>query len=364
MLPQEPYKRFAVITLYIAVGLAVVYIVFTHLWSALFPFLIAYIFAECFRPVVRYSERNARFPKRSFVLFVVLLATGSIIMLFVALARRLFLEISDFASAANSIVTRIRLDDGYAAETIEKINSIIPFVDLRERLWEMRENLDEELWSIVVSFVESVLGNILSFIGNMAAFFPNLLLTLAVIVIATYYFAIDRVKVNCFFLSLFPKKARPMLKNTKDILANTVGKFLRAYAFLFFITFTELLIAFMLIGVDFSFILALLTALIDVLPVLGTGTILVPWSIASIVLGSYGRGIAILVTYVIITVVRQIIEPKIVGKFIGIPPLATLASMYIGLKLLGIVGLFLFPILSIVLKRILEERKILSEKQH
>lgn len=358
MLPQEPYKRFAVITLYIAVGLAVIYLVFSYLWSAILPFLIAYIFAECFRPVVRYSERNEKFPKRSFVLFVVLLAAFSVCLLIFALARQLFLEIREFTSDAKEIITKIRLDDGYAAETIDKINSIIPFVDLRERLWKMRDNLDEELWAIIVSFSESVLGNILSFIGNIAAFFPNLLLTLAVIIIATYYFAIDRVKVNCFFLSLFPKKVRPILKNAKDILANTVGKYLRAYAFLFLITFCELLVAFMLIGVDFSFVLALLTSLIDILPVLGTGTILVPWSIASIILGNYGRGIGLLITYAVITVVRQILEPKIIGKFIGIPPLATLASMFIGLKLMGIMGLFLFPILAIVIKRIVEDRQV------
>lgn len=357
MLPQETYKRFAVITLYIAVGIAVIYIIFGYLWSAILPFLIAYIFAECFRPVVRYSERNEKFPKRSFVLFVVLLSALSVSLLVYSLGRQIFLEMSEFLSSAKSMIAKIRLDDSYAAEIIDKINSMIPFVDLRERLWEMRENLDEELWAIIVSLSETALGSFLSLLGNMAAFLPNMLLTFAVIIIATYYFAIDRVAINCFLLSLFPKKFRPILKNAKDILSNTVGKYLRAYALLFLITFIELLVSFMLLGVDFAFILALLTALIDVLPVLGTGTILIPWGLASIFLGNYGRGLGLLITYAIITVVRQILEPKIIGKFIGISPLATLASMYIGLKLMGIAGLFLFPIVAIVIKRIVEDRE-------
>ena len=84
MLPNESYKRFAVITMYTAVALTVVYIVFNYLWSAIFPFVIAYIFAECFRPIVKYSEKNKQFPKRFFVLFVVILAMGSISMLIYA----------------------------------------------------------------------------------------------------------------------------------------------------------------------------------------------------------------------------------------------------------------------------------------
>jgi sporulation integral membrane protein YtvI len=189
------------------------------------------------------------------------------------------------------------------------------------------------------------------------SFLPNALFTTAVVIIATYYFAIDRVKINSFFLSLFPEKFRPVLKNTRDVLANTVGKYLRAYGLLFFITFGELLLAFIILGIDYSFILALVIALVDFLPVLGTGTVLIPWGIILIVMGNYGLGIGILVTYVIITVVRQVVEPKIVGKFIGLPPIAALASMYIGLNLMGLLGLFLFPLGAIVLMRVLEAKQ-------
>lgn len=363
MLPQEPYKKFAVVTLYAAVALTLIYLVFNFLWGAILPFIIAYIFAECFRPVVRYSESHEKFPKRSFVLFVVLLAAFALAMLIYAVARQIVMEISEFAAAAKEMVTLIRDDEAYAAEMIEKISGMIPFVDLRERLWEMRSNLDEELWALIVSFGEKLSGSVLSIIGSTAAFLPNALLSTAVVIIATYYFAIDRVRVNCFFLSLFPKKSRPILKSAKDVLANTVGKYLRAYGLLFLITFAELLLAFVIIGVDYAFVLALLIALIDFLPVLGTGTVLIPWGIGTLIAGNYGLGLGLLITYAVITVVRQIIEPKIVGKFIGLTPLAALASMYIGLQLMGIVGIFVFPIAAIILKRVLEiRREVLPEQ--
>jgi sporulation integral membrane protein YtvI len=357
LLPDEPYKRFAVITMYAAVAVAVVYIFFNFLWEAILPFIIAYIFAECFRPIVKYSETHKKFPKKFCVLFVVFLAAASLVGLIYAIGRQVVLEITDLAGNIKQTVALIRTDDGYAHETIDRICDMIPFVDLRDRLWAMRSNLDEELWGMIVGFGESITGGLVSLMGTAVSFLPNALFTTAVVIIATYYFAIDRVKINSFFLSLFPEKFRPVLKNTRDVLANTVGKYLRAYGLLFFITFGELLLAFIILGIDYSFILALVIALVDFLPVLGTGTVLIPWGIILIVMGNYGLGIGILVTYVIITVVRQVVEPKIVGKFIGLPPIAALASMYIGLNLMGLLGLFLFPLGAIVLMRVLEAKQ-------
>ncbi len=353
MLPQEPYKRFAVITLYCAVGLIITYLLFSYLWSAILPFVIAYFFAECFRPVVRYSESHKRFPKKSFVLFVVLLATASITMLIYAVTRQVVLEISELSQRIKETLKLIQTNRSFAAEIIDKINSFVPFIDISDRLWEMRANLNTELLTMVLSFGESVAGGLVSFIGGAAMFLPNALFTVLVVIIATYYFAIDRVRINCFFLSLFPKKVKPALKNAKDMLSATVGRYLRAYGLLFLITFTELLASFLIMGFDFAFVLALVIALVDVLPVVGTGTVLIPWGAIALISGNLKTGIGLLVSYAVITVIRQIIEPKIVGKFIGISPLATLASMYIGLKLIGIAGLFVFPLGAIVLKRVL-----------
>ena len=208
MLPQEPYKRFAVITLYSAVAIAIVYLFFNYLWGALLPFVIAYLFAECFRPIVKYSETHKSFPRKSFVLFVILLAAFAISLLVFAITRRLFLELRELAIKATDMLTLIRSDDTYAEEIIEKINGLVPFVDIRDRLWEMRQNLDIELWSALVSIGENMSGSLFSTVGTAASFLPNALFTFAVLIIATYYFAIDRVKIHCFFLSLFPKNLR------------------------------------------------------------------------------------------------------------------------------------------------------------
>ena len=108
-----------------------------------------------------------------------------------------------------------------------------------------------------------------------------------------------------------------------------------------------------LIGVytgGYIFAISLITAIVDILPVLGTGTILVPWGVWSLLTGNIGFGIGILVVYAIITVIRQIIEPKLVASQLGLPAYVTITAMYIGTRLFGFIGLFLLPISIMVLK--------------
>lgn len=357
MLPREPYKKFAVIVLYVAVAVISLLLFAKYLWRAVAPFIIAYLFAECFKPVVKYSEKNKRFPKKSFVLFVILLTATSVVMLIYGLARQTAIEINGLVQSLSAAVNKMKTDEKYASELIERINSFVPFADIRSYLWKIREDPEGRLWSAFSTYGQGISDKLLSLVGGAAKWLPNFLLSFVVIIISTYYFAIDRVKINCFFLSLFPKTVQPLLKSVKDLLADTVGKYLRAYGLLFSITFGELLVAFWILRVEYAFVIALVISLIDILPIFGAGIVLVPWGVICIASQNFGRGIALIAIYAVITVIRQIIEPKIVGRFIGLSPLGTLAAMYVGLKLLGVLGIFIFPIAAIVIKKLLVSKE-------
>jgi predicted PurR-regulated permease PerM len=108
------------------------------------------------------------------------------------------------------------------------------------------------------------------------------------------------------------------------------------------------------LGIDYAFVLAILIAFVDFLPVFGTGAVLVPWGIILLLMKNYFLGVGIIIIFVLMTIIRQIIEPKIVGKSLGVPPLMTLAAMYTGFSLCGFGGLFLFPIALTVGKTVLE----------
>ena len=154
---------------------------------------------------------------------------------------------------------------------------------------------------------------------------------------------------------LTPQKRRTLSK-TKKIVVSSMGKLVKSYALIMLVTFFEMLIGLgvlKIIGVyksGYIFIIAIIIAIVDILPVLGTGTVVIPWAVFSLINKSYGLGIGLLVIYACITVIRQIIEPKIVANNLGIPAIVSIMGMYIGVQLFGFIGIFIMPIMITVLK--------------
>ena len=131
---------------------------------------------------------------------------------------------------------------------------------------------------------------------------------------------------------------------------------IKAYCLIILITTFELTVGFYIlkfVGVfdnPYIVFIAVAIAFIDIIPVLGTGTVLLPWAVISFIIGNVGLGIGLLVLYVIILVIRQIIEPKLVAGQVGLPPIATIIAMYIGSKTLGVLGFFILPFIVILVK--------------
>jgi predicted PurR-regulated permease PerM len=118
------------------------------------------------------------------------------------------------------------------------------------------------------------------------------------------------------------------------------------------LTFAELSAAFLLLRVDYALLLALAVAVVDMLPVLGTGTVLIPWAAADLLTGAPLRAAALMVTYGVVTLVRSFAEPKLVGSQIGLPPAAALAAMYMGFRAVGVAGMVLSPVALMVVKQL------------
>ena len=192
-------------------------------------------------------------------------------------------------------------------------------------------------------------------LGAVGAF-PRLFLALAVTVLAVFYFALDHAKIVSFFNRLLPEDVCCRIRQTKDACFSGIRQMLGAYTVLLLMTFAELVTGFVFIGVPYAVLLAFLIAVVDILPVLGTGTVLVPWALVTLLSGDARRGIALLALCGIITVVRQIAEPRIVGRSVGLHPLVTLAAMYVGCKIGGVAGLLLFPFGAAVTANVLGQR--------
>lgn len=194
-------------------------------------------------------------------------------------------------------------------------------------------------------------------LGRLLITFPKAMIFTLVSVISAFYFSMDLKKVNSQVLSVFPLKWQERGKRLKNLLLGTTFKYLRAYLLIMLITFSLLFVGFSVLKIKYALILSALFALIDFLPVLGVGALLVPWGIFELIRGNFKLGIGLIVMYLVIAVVRQVTEPKIIGANFGIHPLLTLFSMYMGLSLFGVTGMVLGPVAAVTAKGILNVEK-------
>lgn len=238
---------------------------------------------------------------------------------------------------------------------------VVPFIDqLAVSLEEAFSSIDDTASMQIESYFEEVSQNMGQYISDFSVEavkwlsggvteIPGFIVRLVVTVVATFFITMDFPGVIGFFRGFLPAGKEEAVKRGLNYAKSVILIYLRSYALLFFMTFVELSAGLLLLGIPYAVLLALGIAVFDILPVVGTGGILLPWACILLFLGKAPMAAGILVLYLVITVIRNTVEPKLVGKQIGLHPLATLAAMFIGLKLLGIPGLILFPVTLAVL---------------
>ena len=187
--------------------------------------------------------------------------------------------------------------------------------------------------------------------GRAMGALPQILLACGTTVLAVFFTLSAYPEVMGFFR----RQLGPGLACARGVKANvfaTLGKWLKAECILLAVTFCQLLAGLLLMRQEYALLLAALIALIDALPVFGTGTVLVPWAAVECLLGNVPKGIALLALFAVISVVRSVLEPKLVAAQAGLPPLASLAAMYVGFCAMGVAGMVLSPVLLLLVKQL------------
>lgn len=180
-------------------------------------------------------------------------------------------------------------------------------------------------------------------ISKAATGIPGFLTNLLITVIATVFTELEFHQVIRFCRNQIPDRYLRMFQAGKGYVTGTLGKCILSYCLIMGMTFLELWTGLALLGIEGAFVIAFVIAVLDILPVIGTGTVLIPWSVLAFAGGNLKIGIGIMVLYLVITIVRNIVEPKLVGRQMGLSPVVMLPCMLVGLKLFGIVGLFVIP---------------------
>jgi sporulation integral membrane protein YtvI len=308
------------------------------------PFIIAFALASLMEPLIRFLVSKAKFPRplaSAISLILVLAILGS---LATVLVTKVISEIKGIAETSPALVK----------EVYENI------LNLSNKSTDFYINLPEELTQHIGSLIENTIKSITNLLNPIlkgvvftAASLPSALIFMLITILSTFFIASGRRTIADGMKTRIPENWYFKMTSIRDDVFNSFFKLIKAYIIIMSITFTELLIGFSIMKLKYAMVIAFITCIIDILPVLGSGTVLIPWSLYSLATGNTKLAISLTFLYVIMLVIRQIIEPKIIGHQIGVHPLATLMSIYVGLKLFGAVGLMLGPILMLIIKNIL-----------
>lgn len=177
-----------------------------------------------------------------------------------------------------------------------------------------------------------------------------MLVFLVVLFLSCYYFSADDGRLWAGCTSLLPARLRQKLPGLRGSMSRFCKGYLRAYLILGLITFGEMFLGLSILGVPYTFLLALVIAVVDFLPVFGTGTVLIPWAVVALVTHDMRQGLGLLILYGVSVIVRQIAEPRLIGKSLGLHPMLSLTVMYAGLCLFGLPGMLISPLVAVLIK--------------
>ena len=336
-------RLFCLLVLFAAVYFAGKYVVGFAL-----PFIFAWAIASAAVPVADRISAKLGISRRVCAAVTVLLMLAVIFVLATLAVNRAAYELGRLIARLGDEHSDA-IGDMISAATgsLDSISSHIPLLKkLREsgELAGFFDGLDSALGQAVGELISRMTAAVPALAASVIKALPSILLSFAVAVISSFYFALDRDRITGFIASAVPKKWRHELRRRAR---KTAAGYVKAYLLILLITFCELFVGFSILGIDYAFLIAAAVAVIDILPVLGVGTVLIPWVAIEFVSGNIRLGVGLLILFAVIEIVRQFIEPRIVGGTLGIHPLVTLAAMYIGFALFGVGGMFIGPIIAL-----------------
>ena len=331
-------RSFIINCAYFVIIAALIFVIVKYAVPLLMPFILAFVVAVFLQVPVRALHRKTKLKKKlcaliCALLFFIVLATfiawGGV-ELFTG-AHKLVINLPQFFTET---VAPIIIDVFGKLETLQLWNDL--------NLMDLLENLETQIMDALGGLATKVSTAAIGVVTGFAASLPMLFVKTILFIVGTVFITMDYDRIMSFVVYQMNDRVREIFEETKSYMINVLFVVIRSYLLIMSITFIELSIGLSIIGIDYALLIALCIAIFDILPVLGTGGVMIPWTVISIIMGNFWLALKLFILYVII--VRNIIEPKIVGGQLGLHPIVTLSSMFAGLQVLGGLGLFGFPI--------------------
>lgn len=346
-MPQEAKRNFLINLLYCLAVFGLIYIISVFLLKYFMPFILGGLIAWAVqKPACMLSDKTHLKRSACAVLTAALLLTTLTVSIGIAVYAVI--------SRAGGLLSELT----YLSEKLSYYTDIVYSV-----IHSFTDKLPEKISSALNSAYDDILQRFLTAVtelasetaGEIAGRIPKFVLSSVVTAVASCYIAADFPVLVRFIGNLCGEKICRIAVRVKEIAVNSIFRLAKGYLFLMLLTFAELFIGLLALRVKHALILAMLISFVDILPVFGTGTVLVPWASSALLLGESRLGIGLLILYTAITLIRNFAEPKIIGEQIGINPLFTLIFMFIGAKLSGFSGMIIFPTVFIIVIKYYKE---------
>lgn len=344
LIPFKTLRSLCIDLIIFSIPIALLWVALPHIISILAPFIAGYVLYLAANPLNKRLKR--RLPGGLCAFISLSLISIAVFFVLRGLCLHLFSEIASLTES-----------DSLYSETIPFISKKMASMTSNEGVGQVFSSLFDAFRTQILNILSRLSVSLLSFAKNI----PSMLIAVFASVFTAFFLLKDDSFFRSSFLKFFGEKTCFRLAEIKSSFSDVTFSYLKAQLIIESIIFAVLFIGFLYLGINYALIIAFFTAIIDAIPILGTGTVLVPMSIFYFVSGNTAFGWGLLVLYGAAILARQLIEPKIVGNKLGIHPLLTIFSIYSGLKLFGVAGLIFGPITAILIKNLVSARKTPQE---
>lgn len=330
----------------IVVGVCAIFFIAVKILIIYFsPFLVAVLIALLIDPLVKLLDNKTKLPRW----FSSLL---SIAIFFISFALIVFVCFSRFMYELKKIINML---PSYYDNINKYINDFIIYMQqVNDRLPpEVLSKVDEGMANVYTSLL-GIMNSLKDNIVKVIASLPEILLFLIIIFIASYFFSKDKDKISKFVIRLFPPQKRDYVRKFQTDVLHTLLELIKAHATLILLTTAFDIVGFIILKVDYALTLGIICGILDLLPILGPSLVFIPWIAYSFFMGNTLFAVGLLILFIGMLVFRQVLQAKIISNGLGLHPLLTLISLYVGLKLFGVIGVFLGPLILIIIRGALE----------
>lgn len=304
------------------------------------PFILGYLVSRLLNPLANLLERRFRLQRSISAILTMLICVGILGGIVAAIIFKLVGEVRSIYENLPAIYVNIT---NVWAEVSAKFSNIYEAVP--EAVQEILNECGDNVLSSLSSLTNREYTPFFRSAGNFAKSLPKIFISSIVFILTTYFMISDAKTVDKAMHRIFSEKFYEKVQKAKTQIKSYLGSYVKAQLIIMIFVFAVLIIGLNILGVEYSLLIALGTAFLDALPFFGSGAVLITWAVISFLTSDFSRGVGLLVIYLVVVFVRQMIEPKIVSKKIGMNPIFTLMAMYIGYRLFSIGGMIVGPLL-------------------